>query len=133
MGFEVSEIDLDAKTDGVWVEFEGGMFLVAHSSKMDFQREIAKLQQPYIKKIRDGKLDPKVAVDIVCVALSKHILLDWKNVTNEGQELQFSPERAKKVLAINDDLREFISDVSSNLANFKKENLEEEGKPLENT
>ena len=96
---------------------------------MSFQRELARLQQPYARKIDKGTIDPKISLDILAEALSKHVLLDWKNVGANGEEIEYTPEIAKKVIIANDELRGFVSDFSIELENFKQEALEEEGKP----
>ncbi|MAE84064.1 MAG: hypothetical protein CMB80_15080 [Flammeovirgaceae bacterium] len=127
--FNVDSINKDKKNNGVWADFEGGSFLIAYASKMSFQRELARLQQPYARKIDKGTIDPKISLDILAEALSKHVLLDWKNVGANGEEIEYTPEIAKKVIIANDELRGFVSDFSIELENFKQEALEEEGKP----
>jgi hypothetical protein len=126
--FDVTVEKQDLKKNGVWAEFEGGEFLIAYASKMSFQREIARLQQPYVRQIQNGKLDPKISLDIVAKAMSRHLLLGWRSVGSSGKELEYSTETAEKVLRANDGLRTFVSDFSIDLDNFKREVEETEGK-----
>lgn len=131
--YDISSIDSSKKSEGTWVEFQGAMFLIAHASRLSFQRELAKLQQPYIRKIEKGTMDPEVSLDIVSKALAKHILLDWKDVGSQGEELKYTPELGERVLKMNDELREFVSSASSDIDNFRREAIASEGKLSESS
>lgn len=125
--FDVNNISEDRKNTGVWVDYMGGKFLVAHTSNLTFQRVFAKLQQPHLKKIERGTLDPKIHNKIMCESMAKGLLLDWKNVGSNNEPLDYSIDTAIKVLQSNDDLREYILDVAINIENFRKEEMEEQG------
>lgn len=121
--------DLEQKLllDGQWADFKGSQFLIAHNSNTDFQRTFAKLQSPYRRQIEKGTLDPDVSVDILCKAMSKHIMLDWKNVAAGGKTVEYTPERAYSALKNNPDLREFVIEYSLDMDNFREQEMEEEG------
>jgi hypothetical protein len=112
--------------EGVWVDFEGSRFLIAHLSNMKFQRTFARLQQPYRKKIEAGTLDPEISKKLLCQAMSEGILLNWDNVTNKSGVIQYSPEFGFKLLMNNPAVREFISEYASNIDNFRQ--IEDLGK-----
>jgi hypothetical protein len=125
--FNVDSIDKDKTKLGSWADFSDGKFLIAHSGNLSFQREFSRLQQPHRKKIDRGNLDPKIANEIMCRAMSSSILLNWKNVGSEGNELAYSEETAYNVLLNNDELREFVQEYSLDLENFRSETIEESG------
>ena len=114
---------------GAWEIFDGSKFLIAHTTNLKFQRELARLQQPHRKKIEAGTMDPKLSKELVCRAMSTGLLLDWANVVNGQKEsVPFSIEAAFKVLMNNTAFREFVSEFSSNLENFRQQEVEEVGK-----
>lgn len=114
---------------GAWATFAGSQFQIAHLSSIRFQRELAKLQQPYRKKIDSGTMDPQVSKDLLCQAMAKGLLIDWKDVVDGSQNsVPFSSEAAYKALSGSPEFREFVSDFSTNLENFRQEELQEVGK-----
>ena len=126
--FDVNSTDKNKTESGVWGDFGGGKFLIAHTSNLSFQREFNRLQQPYRKQIDRNRLDPKVSTEIMCKAMAKGLLLDWKGVGESGKPIDYSEEMAAQVLIANEDLREFVQDFALNLDNFKQEVTEEAGK-----
>lgn len=119
----------DSINKGVWFEYGGSQFLVAHSSNLKFQRVFTRLQAPHRTKIEKGTLDPEISRKIMCEAFSQAIVLDWKDVIDaSGADVPFTKEMACEALANNPDLLEYIQEVSSNLANFRNDEVESLGK-----
>lgn len=114
--------------DGVWADFEGSRFLIAHMSSLRFQRKLANLRQPHLSKINRNTIDPKLSQEITCKAMAGTILLGWDQVINgSGEPVEFDDELAAKVLIKQPDLREFISDFATNLEHFRDEALNDAG------
>lgn len=128
--FNIDE-GLPLTESGAWGQFSGSKFLIAHLSSIRFQRALAQLQQPYRKKIEAGTMDPKVSKELMCQAMAKGLLLDWDNVGDaSGNQVTFSVEAATKALMNNAEFREFVSEFSQNLENFREQEMEEVGKSL---
>jgi len=125
--FDLDKTTAEQESNGVWTDFNGGKFRIAHTNNMVFQREIARLQAPYRKKIDKGTLDPKIQLEIMCKAMARGILLDWKNVGSKGQEIPYNEDSAISVLTLNSDLREYIQDFALDLENFRQEEIEDTG------
>lgn len=115
--------------EGVWTHYKGSKLLLTHVSCMAFQRKLARLQQPYSKKITNGTLSPDIQKDILCEAMAGTILKDGEFVDREGKPVAFTPALAKQVLMNQIEVREFITEFSANLENFRKEEADELGKP----
>jgi hypothetical protein len=129
--------------DGVWTQYNGSKLLIAHVSSMAFQRKLARLQQPYAKKIEKGTLSPDVQKEILCKAMAGTILKDAEFVRyvrvngqialdEQGKKrvesIPFTVDLAEKVLANQVDVREFVTEYSGNLDNYRAEEAEEVGK-----
>ncbi len=122
------DADNSLTSKGVWQEFNGSEFLIAHISNLKFQRALSRAQQPHAKKLQNGSLDPKVNQDMICGAMSEGLLLDWRKVVNKAKEaVEYKPEFGKQALIGDVEFREFVSDFAMNLDNFRKEEIEEVG------
>lgn len=115
--------------EGVWTPFNGSEFLIAHVSNMAFQRKLARLQQPYAKKIEKGTLSPDVQMDILCEAMSGTVLKNWRKVVNsKNEDVGFDVELGKRVLLKQVEVREFVTDYAGNLDHYRQEEVKELGK-----
>jgi hypothetical protein len=125
----VIDKDVSPQTQGVWSEFGGAKFKIRHTSNLDFQRLILRLQQPYRRKIDNNTLDPAISKEILCKAMGQHILVDWKDVGDKGgAQVPYSPEAAYSALMNNEDLREYVALYSTNLDNFHADEVNALGK-----
>jgi len=124
------DADLQSIDNGVWAEWSGSKFLVAHISNMKFQKLLARFQQPHRKKLEAGTLDPQVNRDILCKAMAEGILLDWANVTSvSGSTTSFSSQNAFHALQRDPEFRDFVAEFAAQMANFRAEEVEDMGKP----
>jgi hypothetical protein len=123
------DADLTSIDSGIWANWSGSKFLIAHISNMRFQKLLARLQQPHRKKLEAGTLDPQINRDILCKAMSEAILLDWDKVKSQsGASTPFSPQAALLALQKNPEFRDFVAEFSTEMANYRAEEVEELGK-----
>jgi hypothetical protein len=123
------DADLSSIDSGIWADWSGSRFLIAHISNMKFQKLLARLQQPHRKKLEAGTLDPQINRDILCKAMSEAILLDWDRVKSQsGAPTVFSPPAALLALQKNPEFRDFVAEFSTEMANYRSEEVEELGK-----
>lgn len=117
--------------EGVWApSFKGVEFLLAHVSSMAFQKKLARLQQPYAKKIEKGTLGPELQKEILCRAMSGTIVRNWRGpgmVDKDRNPVSYSDDMAFRVLMQHVDVREFVTEFSQNLDNYREEEAEDLG------
>lgn len=109
MGFlSKYKTDKDAETNGVWVEVDNGVELkVARINNDKAREERRRLEKPY-RNFANGAPE-HVQEDILRKVVSKHVLLDWKGVTDDdGKPLTFSAETAEKLFK---EFPDFLNDV----------------------
>jgi hypothetical protein len=126
--FNLSSIATDKLTEGAWIDFAGGRFKIASINNFAFARAYAAAQRPFQRQIDKGTLDPAVSQELLCRAMSKHILLDWENVGDNGSAVPYSPETAFNALMNNPELRSFVQEVAIDIGNFRAEEDEDEVK-----
>ena len=113
----------DPKLDsGVWASYQGSKFLIAHTSNSQFQRMMARLQAPFRRDIEKGRMDPDQTKDIVSEALAFCILKDW-----DVPGVTYNAKIGKQSLLNDEGLREFVQDYSTDLSNYRDEDIEEKG------
>ena len=123
------DADLNTIDTGVWAEWSGSKFLIAHISNLKFQKLLARLQQPHRKKLESGGLDPETNRDILCKALSETVLLDWANVSSRaGDRTHFTAQNAFLALQRDPEFRDFVADFATQMANYRAQEVEEMGK-----
>jgi hypothetical protein len=118
-------------TEGVWsTEYDGAKFLISHWSHLPFQRAVQRLQAPYAKKAMAGRLDPKIARDIVSRAMADELVHDWRGVTAEDNAtvVPFSPDDCYLMLNNDPGLRDFLSEFAMDQDNYRQEVKELAGK-----
>ena len=117
--------DLSSVDNGVWKEHDGSKFLIAHISNMKFQRALSRLQQPYRRKLQEGTLDPKINQGIVCEAMAEGVLLSWSDVkTSKGDDVPYNKVNALALLTRDPEFRDWVTEVSTHMANFREEEVE---------
>lgn len=127
------DADLTTVDTGVWRDFDGSSFLIAHMSTIRFQRSLSRYQQPHRRKIESGTLDPQVSKEITCKAMAEGVLLDWRGVGSKKSgesDVPYSVEAGYKALMGNAEFRDFVSFTAMDLANFRQDEVEELGKSL---
>lgn len=122
------DADLSQLETGVWGDFSGSRFLIAHISNKKFQRALARLQQPHRKKMEQGTLDPIVNRDILAKAMSEGLILDWERVVDSKKEdVPYSKAAVEAALKADPEFRDWVSEYALNLANFRQEVVDELG------
>lgn len=123
------DADLVSVDTGVWREFDGSEFLIAHMSNMRFQRALSRLHQPHRRKIENGTMDPELNKQLLCKAMAEGLVLDWRKVTTKTDKSQvpFSKDACYKSLMGNAAFRDFVSEVGMELANFRETEMDELG------
>lgn len=118
------DADLSKLDAGVWTDFQGSRFLIAHTSSTKFQRALARHQLPFRRKINEGTLDPEKNKEIVAKAMSEAILLDWENVANKEGPVKYTPALAYAALMRDAEFRDFVSEFAMTMTNFKAAEVE---------
>lgn len=145
MDFKRLRTDPSREREGVWcgkreideiapdLEWEeGGELLVARANNEDFRHALA----IDIRKNGDGQRrlrqlrrdDPKKLAEIVDQAtircMARHVLLDWRGITEDGVEVPYSPEKAEEYLEHVTDFRDLVSELASDVTLYQEEEAE---------
>jgi len=105
---ELNSIRIDQKkcNNGIWVDYEGDIkLLIARKPNPQYQDYLHELISNHPGEISKGN-----DKDITMQAVAKHILLGWKNLSDDGKPIKYSPKKALELLRDPSlrDLYEFI-------------------------
>ena len=119
-------VDIEKSNEGVWFSepalFDDIEFLIGRQSSPRFNEFIqAEAQKPGGDKERNKKEDR----DHTDLVYANTILLGWKNMQIDGEEIPYSVEKAYELLQNDElvDLRVFVLTKAQSSANFRKEAL----------
>lgn len=112
--------DSDKGKNGVWFDEEGSRFLIAHVPELDFlkmvSREVDKIKAK--SKLKDKEITQSQSLDITLNLVVKHRLLDWDVTKENGDKLEYSPEKAVEMLTVSSRFRNWVAEKSGNLTNY---------------
>lgn len=126
--FNTYATDETAEKDGVWVEIGDAKFLVARSGNPKYSKKLSKLYERN-RKLLEAKDDnaDRLSEELMTTVLAETILLGWEGVKFKGENLAYSTENAKMVLAFKD-FRKQIVQAADDFEAYKVKQEEEQEK-----
>lgn len=123
--FDLYAVDTEAANNGRWFTTrQGARVKVAKLGNPNFTAEVVRLQRPHIHLIRSKADTTELITDITIEAMSKTILVDWE-ATSNGEPLPYTPKLGQELMRKSPDFQEDVSLLSSNVDNFKPEEIAE--------
>lgn len=114
MDLKFDAYDESKELEGVWRKLlnDSSEFLIARSGNEKFRAEVQRLTEELKEKgeVKDDELTNKQLTDVFVKAAAKHILLDWKNVTEDGEPIPYTVENGIRLLS-NPKLSDFRSQI----------------------
>ena len=124
MDFQKTYGSMDPKDHAEWHTFNDAEFFIAPNNTPAFKT--AAMKQFGLNDIQSG-MEGKSAYEVMkieCAIKAETILLDWKGVTNEGDEVKYSKEKAHEYLLNFEPFREWVESITVKMsadAETKKE------------
>lgn len=121
--------DETLENEGAWVDIgEGCELLIARVGNKAYQKMFQKLTQPHRKLIQRNKLDPQILEDLGIQCFARTILLGWRGLKEDGNEVEYSVDAAQRLLTEYKDFRELVAELANEAATFREELDEEDVK-----
>ncbi len=123
-------VDNEKAAHGVWVPIsQDARLKIARTNNPNFRRVFRKLIAPYTAAIRTNSLSDDLDEKIMVQAMAETILVDWQGITENGEPVPYTVEKAKEYL-MHEPFREMVSTFSRDLELFKQAQDEETEKNL---
>ena len=121
--YEMFETDESLELDGIWYTYTFGAFRIAYvgGSNVAFSYEYSERMKPYLEADARGLMDETVrrAIQVDCYV--KHIIRDWRHVTDrEGKELPFNEKNVRELMMDLPQLFQVVRTAATNFANYRK-------------
>jgi len=127
----------EKETEGTFVSIGGGVEVKvkrAGASNKDFAFDQSKMLRPFSKQISTGTIDTDELVKINITLFAKHIITDWKGITEDGKPVKFSKEKFVEYAKAYPDFFNEIFSAAHDMQNFKdSEDAETVKKPESST
>lgn len=110
------------ESEGAWCAIGGGIEVKvkrAGQANKEFAAEQMKMLKPFSKQIAMNTMDMDILRQINAKLFAKHIIVDWRNVSIDGDNIEFSKER---FLEFASEMPDFFGDVfaaATELQNFQ--------------
>lgn len=118
--------DKTKELQGIWVDYEGEETSVsvliarAGGSNQAFQAASERLTRPHRRSGMDlDRLPLHIQNDIKARLYAETVVLDWKGVYLEDEEVPFNRENVIKVFKLVPDFMNFIIQEATNFQNFR--------------
>jgi len=113
--------DKKAEIEGKWFPVDDGEVLIARVGNKEYQAALRQNIQRMQIALKKSVLSEEEAEKVIIGVLSRTILLGWRNFTDEGEEVPYSPEKAVEFMTNYRDFREFVVENAEEFNNFKLE------------
>lgn len=119
--FAALSTDPRLEEGGVWVPYGDAELLIARDGNAKHQALRSKLAKRHQHVFKGGNEEAIAAAvkEITVTALSQTILLDWRNVTENGKPVAYTPEIGHRYMSLSRDFLELIEDLSKDMTKFK--------------
>jgi hypothetical protein len=120
--------DNKKEIEGVWFKEEFGgetECLIARIGNPEYQKVFNRISKPQRRALRKGTIQDEIAETILIRTMAKTILLDWKNMKENGKVLKYSHDEAFRVLKKYRDFRDIVSDLANEIEAYRVEDEEE--------
>lgn len=129
MDMNIFKTNANVEVTGVWHDLGDGKIKIARYNNPVYQKAIRRLTTPFANLINAGTDESAdKASEITIEAMAEAIVVDWKDVTDEGTPLEYSKENAVILLTKYPDFREWVSLKATSARFYRDEYLEKTGK-----
>lgn len=116
-----------AEIEGLWESLGAeAQILVAAWNNPNYEKAFIDLPKNVVRRMNRGKLTEKEDHDIMVKIIADTILLDWKNLTDEGKVIKYSKAAAIKMLDKYSRFYRTVVEIAHDESRYQEEELEDE-------
>ena len=127
MDLSEKRVDLEAQKDGVWYPMDRDTRLLIGRVASPYYKEVLRQNfMPYTAELRVGTLPEATRDEITVKTLAECVLLGWEGLTEGGEEVPYSREKAEEILGdpALEWFREQVEAFGSNIENYYAASVE---------
>lgn len=121
--------DPSLEENGVEVQLSEDAFItVRRSNNERFKNLLISMRKPYEQRIQRGTMDQKVLDAQTRKAVAREVLIGWRGIKDDGEEIEYSPENAEAMMKKYEDFQEDVLTAANTRETFRKQVVEENEK-----
>jgi hypothetical protein len=121
--------DKNLEEGGVDVDLGGGAVVtICRTNNPKFRDYLNKLRKPYERQIQRGTADQDVLDKLTRKAVARYVVIGWQGIEIDGEEVEYSPETAEKIMIEFPDFQEDVLFAANSRETFRQEVKEENEK-----
>lgn len=117
MALKITRLDHKKVSEGVWTEYLGVELCIARHNNLAYltalKREAEKIGPKPLHK-----LPAQVRTNVVMKCMAEHVLVGWRDLYIDGEEVPYTPENALELLTNDDECLSFIVEFALNTTNY---------------
>ena len=120
--------DREKEIEGSWEDFgDECFFLIARVGNPRYVEAFRRISKPYTKALRRQNLKEEIAERLMNETYAEAIILDWKNLMEDGKMVPYSKENCIRILTEYRDLKDQIVKIADSMETYRTEfNLDSE-------
>jgi len=124
--------DIELENKGTWVEVGNGCeLLLGRVGGDNYNKVFGEISKPYRLQIRTSTLSDADADSILTESIARAVLLDWKGLFIDEEELEYSVDNAIKVLTEYKDFKKLVTELASDIEQYRVSEEEQASGNLE--
>ena len=119
--------DLRKAEEGIWVTYPGSDVecrIARLSNNPRFQQEAMKLRRDAkLRRILEGGFNTQDAKETIAPVVAEYVLLDWKNLTENGEAIPYTREKATELLCMPEmaDFYDWVLIIANDVDLYRKD------------
>jgi nitric oxide synthase oxygenase domain/subunit len=120
--------DIQLEANGVWVDVgKGTKLCVARMYNPRHKDALRAALKPYKRQIQFDAMDDELGDEIVVGIMAQTILLGWEGMTENGEAVPYSYDKAVEFLKIKD-FRDLVIEIASTMESYRAQATEDDEK-----
>jgi len=115
-------LDLEKEVAGVWVPVDATTdLLIGSINGPTYRKALREKMRAELEQLKGKELDEDAIERMTVECLADHILLGWRGLTEGGELVEYSKEKAKELLSnpVYRQFREFVSNKADDISLFR--------------
>lgn len=120
---DLSDFDVNdtLALEGQWVPIgKDASLRIAKLNNEKYREFVKKKTKPYRSAMRAGTVDEDLMVEIIVQAVARHVLLDWKGLTEKGEPLTYTVQAAERLLRDKEPFRDLVMSLAQDSQLFQE-------------
>ena len=110
--------DADKAVNGVWSDIgDGCRLLVARMNNANYNKALRKAVLPFSRRGGSPSVDQNRQILVRCT--SRHVLLGWEGLTEDGTEVEYSEEEAYRLMTTYEEFFQLVVGIAADSDNYR--------------